>query len=245
MTESSQFDFACVIVAGGSGQRFGGERPKQFQELNGHPLYIWSIYNSYHSRYFRRIILVVPSSYIDAVKLDLAEHLLAEMLAKVSVIAGGDSRQASVMNALLYLEESGAPDFVVMHDAARPLAGPSHFAQCARTLETRGACSIGLPVSDTIKSVENGIIKETIDRSKLWSVQTPQGAPFELLLKCHKKVSAGGISVTDDAAVLEACGHEVHVFTGFSHNIKVTVADDFKTCELLASLYLSKMPIEP
>lgn len=243
--------FACIIVAGGSGQRFGGDKPKQFQDLLGYPIYIWSIYNALSSGYFSSLVVVAPTIYIESVEADLAEYFGPDKSALVtqaelSVIAGGDSRQASVFNGLQHLDGlAKRPQYVVIHDAARPLAGPQYFQKCAETIKENGACTIGLPVSDTIKSVANTIITKTVDRSSLWSVQTPQGAPFDLLLQCHRDAAAGGISVTDDAAILEAFAHPVRVFEGFTHNIKVTVADDFKTCQLLAPLYLSKSPIEP
>lgn len=247
--------FACIIVAGGSGQRFGGDKPKQFQDLNGYPVYIWSIYNAISSGYFSDLVVVAPATYIDEVQGDLDKYFAAGSdknkgpgaKTKIGVIAGGDSRQASVFNGLQYLDGLGKdrPVNVVIHDAARPLAGAQYFQKCAETIEQFGACTIGLPVSDTIKSVANTIITKTVDRSSLWSVQTPQGAPFDLLLRCHKDAAAGGISVTDDAAILEAFAHPVRVFEGFTHNIKVTVADDFKTCQLLAPLYLSKSPMQP
>lgn len=246
--------FACIIVAGGSGQRFGGDKPKQFQDLSGYPVYIWSIYNALASGYFSSLVVVAPATYIDAVKADLAKYFSQDKndrdsiagQTELSVIAGGDSRQASVFNGLKHLDGlKKRPQYVVIHDAARPLAGPQYFQKCAETIKENGACTIGLPVSDTIKSVANTIITKTVDRSSLWSVQTPQGAPFDLLLQCHKDAATGGISVTDDAAILEAFAHPVRVFEGFTHNIKVTVADDFKTCQLLAPLYLSKSPIQP
>ncbi len=240
--------FACVITAGGSGSRFGGSRPKQFEDLLGCPLYIWSIYTCAYIDSITDIIVTMPNEYVDLCRQQLSKYINKEVAGNrklnLTVIECGSTRQSSVCRALQELKNA-APDFVMVHDGARPLVGKQYFQRCMETLTTRGACTIGLPISDTIKEVEDGKIISTLDRSRLWSVQTPQGAPFSLLLACHEEAAARGISVTDDAAILEAFGHKVEVFEGFTHNIKVTVADDFKTCQLLAPLYLSRSPMEP
>ncbi|MBI5174421.1 MAG: 2-C-methyl-D-erythritol 4-phosphate cytidylyltransferase [Candidatus Melainabacteria bacterium] len=240
--------FACVITAGGSGSRFGGSRPKQFEDLLGYPLYIWSIYTCMSIGAIADIVVTMPAEYIDLCRQQLTKYInkgiTGNQELNLQVIEGGSTRQASVYRALQKLKNA-APDFVMVHDGARPLVSAEYFRRCMETLTTRGACTIGLPISDTIKEVEDGKIISTLDRSRLWSVQTPQGAPFSLLLACHEEAAARGISVTDDAAILEAFGHKVEVFEGFTHNIKVTVADDFKTCQLLAPLYLSRSPMEP
>jgi 2-C-methyl-D-erythritol 4-phosphate cytidylyltransferase len=248
MSDLKQNTFAAVITAGGSGSRFGAEEPKQFLDLFGYPMYIWSILNCVQLDVFEAIILTLPEPYIDRVKVDLAklaaQSNLPKVVDKVQAIAGGPSRQMSVYLALEFLSKLN-PQYVLVHDAARPFAGVSSFRLCLETLVEKGACSIGTPVSDTIKRVEGEKIVETLDRSKLWSVQTPQGAPFPLLLDCHRRAFKDGISVTDDAAILESYGNSVFIFQGSNQNIKVTLADDFKTCQLLAPLYLSKSPMEP
>lgn len=248
MPEAMQSTFAAVVTAGGSGLRFGAEEPKQFLDLFGYPMYIWSILNCLYLDIFETIILTLPEQYIDRVQADLArlatESNLPNAAAKVRPIAGGSSRQMSVHLALEFLSQSN-PQYVVVHDAARPFAGLASFRLCLKTLVEKGACSIGTPVSDTIKRVDGEKIVETLDRSALWSVQTPQGSPFPLLLDCHRRAFKDGISVTDDAAILESYGNTVFIFKGSNQNIKVTLADDFKTCQLLAPLYLSKSPMEP
>lgn len=221
-------------------------------------MYIWSIYTCRHIVGIKDIIVTMPAEYVELARRQIAEYLdidtnkdrspgdsgHGKQAVNLNVIEGGATRQASVYRGLVVLKQA-APDFVMVHDGARPLVGAEYFRRCMETLTTRGACTIGLPISDTIKEVEDGKIISTLDRSRLWSVQTPQGAPFSLLLSCHEEAAARGISVTDDAAILETFGHRVEVFEGFAHNIKVTVADDFKTCQLLAPLYLSRSPMEP
>lgn len=234
---------AAIVVAGGSGSRFGAALPKQFHELNGYPVYIWPISKLLLISSIKHITITAPPEHIDRVQSDLL--IFSErQRQRVSVIAGGATRQESVYNALQHLNQH-SPDLVIIHDGARPFAGVKSFNDCLTTLKNSGACTIGMPVSDTIKKIDQDVIVETVDRSQLWSVQTPQGAPFKLLLQCHEAARAKGISVTDDAAILESFGHKVTIFTGFSHNIKVTVTDDFKTCQLLSPLYLSSKPMQP
>lgn len=234
---------AAIVVAGGSGSRFGAALPKQFHALNGYPVYIWPISHLLSMHSIAHIVVTAPPEYIDRVQDDL---LLfdASLQKRISVIAGGATRQLSVYNALQHLV-STAPDLVIIHDGARPFAGVKSFNDCLDTLTSSGACTIGTPVSDTIKKIDQDVIVETVDRANLWSVQTPQGAPFSLLLQCHEEAQKRGLSVTDDAAILESFGHRVTIFAGFYHNIKVTVADDFKTCQLLSPLYLSNKPMQP
>ncbi|MBL0187218.1 MAG: 2-C-methyl-D-erythritol 4-phosphate cytidylyltransferase [Candidatus Obscuribacter sp.] len=234
---------AAIVVAGGSGSRFGAPLPKQFHELNGYPVYIWPISQILSMHTVMHIVITAPPEHIARVQSDLLIFSEAQRQ-RVSVIAGGATRQESVYNALHHLVEH-SPDLVIIHDGARPFAGVKSFNDCLSTLKKSGACTIGMPVSDTIKKIDHDVIVETVDRSQLWSVQTPQGAPFKLLLQCHEGARANGISVTDDAAILESFGHKVTIFAGFSHNIKVTVADDFKTCQLLSPLYLSNKPMQP
>lgn len=228
---------AAIVVAGGSGSRFGSEIPKQFMKLRGYPLYIWTLSKVYSALSAADIILTVPTSYIDAISEEC--QVFGE---RVRVIAGGASRQESVYLALCALKTI-SPDFVLVHDAARPFVSENHLREAVHIAKSRASCTIALPVTDTIKEVNEGKIVHTVDRSVLWSVQTPQAAPFNLLLDCHVKARKENVQVTDDAAILEHYGQEVLVFEGSTGNIKVTRQEDFTTCQLLAPLYLSEKPI--
>lgn len=239
MTDGARHEkrIAAVVVAGGSGLRFGADQPKQFLKLRGYPLYIWTLSKVYSALPSADIILTVPSSYMDAVREDC--RIFGE---RVKVVAGGATRQESVYLALTALKTI-SPDFVLLHDAARPFVSENHLREAVNIVKSRGPCTIALPVTDTIKEVEEGKIVQTVDRSRLWSVQTPQAAPFNLLLDCHVKARKENLEVTDDAAILEHYGQEVLVFEGSPGNIKITRQEDFAACQLLAPLYLSEKPI--
>ncbi len=249
--EARQFSFSAVLVAGGSGSRFasqvgsaGYSEPKQFQALNGYRLYIWSLSRLYKNGHIGSIVVTVPAYFVDEIRCELEVIFPASAQAsKISVIAGGSTRQESVYKGLSKLSELGKPDFVLVHDAARPFISAKSIEDAITTVTARGACTIATPVSDTLKRVEQDKICQTINREHLFAVQTPQAAPFELLWQCHQEAARLGIGVTDDAAILEHFGHPVVIFAGSNNNIKVTVIDDMRACELLASLYLPDTPL--
>lgn len=164
-------------------------------------------------------------------------------LPKISLVTGGATRQESVYRALLKVKDHGAPEHVIIHDAARPFVSAQIIDLAIDTVTTRGACTVATPVVDTLKVVDGPKIVSTVDRSRLYAVQTPQAAPFDLLLSCHEQARSQKLSVTDDAGILEAFGHEVSIFAGSPSNIKITVQEDLKACELLSPLFLTDKPI--
>ena len=263
--DARQFSYSAVLVAGGSGSRFASQfnkapsgaeadvqldikavkqvEPKQFQPLNGYRLYIWSLSGLYKNSSVANIVVTVPAYFIDEIRRELEVIFPDQAASRISVIAGGSTRQESVYKGLGKLSELGKPDFVLVHDAARPFISAKTIDDAINTVTARGACTIATPVSDTLKRVEQDKICQTINREHLYAVQTPQAAPFDLLWQCHQEAAALGIGVTDDAAILEHFGHEVVIFAGSNNNIKVTVVDDMRACELLASLYLPDTPL--
>lgn len=257
VANARQFSYSAVLVAGGSGSRFAGQsnqaksenradnkvEPKQFQPLNGYRLYIWSLSSLYKNSNICNIVVTVPAYFSDEIRRELEIIFPAQAPSRISVIVGGSTRQESVYKGLAKLSELGKPDFVLVHDAARPFISDKAINDAIETVTARGACTIATPVSDTLKRVEEDKICQTINREHLFAVQTPQAAPFDLLWRCHQEAAACGIGVTDDAAILEHFGHEVVIFAGSNNNIKVTVFDDMRTCELLASLYLPDTPL--
>jgi 2-C-methyl-D-erythritol 4-phosphate cytidylyltransferase len=267
--EARQFSYSAVLVAGGSGSRFASQshqtntataseiksdakadiranspsEPKQFQPLNGYRLYIWSLSRLYKNDRIENIVVTVPAYFVDEIRRELEVIYPDQFASRISVIAGGSTRQESVYKGLSKLSDLGKPDFVLVHDAARPFISAKTIDNALETVTARGACTIATPVSDTLKRVEQDKICQTINREHLFAVQTPQAAPFDLLWQCHQEAAALGIGVTDDAAILEHFGHEVVIFAGSNNNIKVTVVDDMRACELLASLYLPDTPL--
>ena len=207
-----------IVVAGGSGQRFG--QLKQFAPLAGQPVVDWSV--AACRPFSDGIVLVVPAGA------DLETTHGADV-----VVEGGPSRSDSVRHGLAAVPT--AADVIVVHDAARPLASPDLFRAVidAVTTEGAGAAIPGMPVSDTIKSVDDtGRVTATLDRSTLVAVQTPQAFGAELLRRAH----TGGPVATDDAALVEALGATVRVVPGDPRNLKVTTQADLRTAALLLEL---------
>ena len=145
-----------------------------------------------------------------------------------AAVAGGETRQASVLAGLIAIEPVG-PEIVLVHDAARPFASRELVDRALAAVKATGAAVPALPVSDTIKSVDaDGIVKETLDRSRLRAIQTPQAFAFEPLLAAHRRAAkAGRNDFPDDASLAEWAGLKVTTFPGDANNLKLTDANDF------------------
>jgi 2-C-methyl-D-erythritol 4-phosphate cytidylyltransferase/2-C-methyl-D-erythritol 2,4-cyclodiphosphate synthase len=153
-------------------------------------------------------------------------------LALQTPVAGGATRQASVRAGLEALSAL-APDIVLVHDAARPFCSAELLSRAIKAATDHGAAVPGLPVRDTVKRVAaTGAIRETLDRSHLVTVQTPQAFSYPVLLDAHRRAAAAGRDdFTDDAALIEWAGIPVSVFEGEAQNVKLTTADDFARAE--------------
>lgn len=241
MKGDSSLKVAAILVSAGSGQRFGSETStaKQYQPLAGKPIYTWGLNTLLMHPLVSKVVLVVAPGLEKEIEAD-CQKWCSDNLEKLSVTTGGASRQASVFNGLKSLEDANpdcTPDLVIVHDSARPFISNKMIDGVIKCLEIDDACTIGTPVSDTVKRVDNDLIGDTIDRANLVSVQTPQGAWFAVLLKAHKRAEADGWVTTDDAAIMERAGYKVRVVNGTSWNIKITTQEDLRICETLASAF--------
>jgi 2-C-methyl-D-erythritol 4-phosphate cytidylyltransferase / 2-C-methyl-D-erythritol 2,4-cyclodiphosphate synthase len=214
-------EVAVVVVAAGRGTRVGGDSPKQYRALRGAPVIGHTL------RLFAEhpeIGLVQPVIHRDDIaRFDAA----AAGLRLRQPVFGGATRQISVRAGLEALEPD-RPRVVLVHDAARPFASPALISR-AVAAGAAGAAIPGLAPTDTIKTVDAaGRIVDTLDRSRLRAVQTPQAFGFDALLAAHRRaLAAGRDDFTDDAALAEWAGMAVHVFAGESANIKLTTEEDF------------------
>src|SRR5215472_13405400 len=207
----------ALIVAAGRGARFGGPLPKQYLKLGGATVLRHAVAAfATHPRVTG--VLVVIRSEDRA----LFERTVAG-LAVLPPVPGGAERQDSVRLGLEALAEH-KPDRVLIHDGARPFPDASLIDRVIDGLNTAPAAIPALPLGDTIKRVENGRVVETIDRSRLWRAQTPQGFHFNAILAAHQRMA--GRVLTDDAAVAEAAGLAPLIVAGSEENLKVTTAED-------------------
>jgi 2-C-methyl-D-erythritol 4-phosphate cytidylyltransferase/2-C-methyl-D-erythritol 2,4-cyclodiphosphate synthase len=219
---------AAVIVAAGRGERAGGGIPKQYRDIAGEPMI----------RPTLRAFLNHPSVGVvqpvigggDEEAFRAATAGLAKLLPPV---AGGATRQASVRAGLDALA-ARAPALVLIHDAARPFLSPGLIGRAIAAGTATGAAVPGIVVADTVKGIDaDSIVTETLDRTRLRIIQTPQAFGFDLILKAHRRAAAAGLeSFTDDAALAEWAGQRVSVFEGESGNVKVTTNEDFARAEL-------------
>jgi 2-C-methyl-D-erythritol 4-phosphate cytidylyltransferase len=199
-----------IVVAGGSGSRFGDSVPKQFLELGGLRLLDWALASAGAAS--DGVVVALPAGHLDAT---LPPGAVA--------VAGGPTRSASVRAGLAAVPDDAS--VIVVHDAARPLAGGLLFDRVIAAVRAGADGAVpGVPVPDTIKRVDpsGGRVVETLDRSTLRAVQTPQAFAAGILRRAH----AGGGDATDDAALVEGAGGRVIVVEGDPANIKITGPDD-------------------
>jgi len=232
-------NIAVVLAAGGRGERCSITEtglPKQFLLLAGEPIYIWSLRAFCNHPRINQIVVVGIANQLETFKAGV-EQYLSQFVERILFIGGGSSRQASVLAGLETLfEQEPVPQYVLVHDAARPFIQQIDIDRVIAGLEKGSACALAAPVSDTIKRAEDELILDTINRQGLFLTQTPQAADFAVLLQAYRKLQSSGVATTDDAGVLEHSQVPVRVILGSSLNFKITNADDFLLAHALAPL---------
>ena len=218
MAKSPAQDFAAVIVAAGRSSRLGGPLPKQFVELGGRLIVEHAIDRLAASPSVAEVVVVVAPNEVDG---QIAARL-RENRTVSAVVAGGATRADSVALGIAVVSE--ACRYVLVHDAARPLASPGLVERVVRATRVHGAAIPVVAVPDTVKKIDGKHVAGTIDRTKLRLAQTPQGAVRELLAEVLGGRDAA--SWTDEAAALEAVGQAVAVVEGETENFKITTAAD-------------------
>jgi 2-C-methyl-D-erythritol 4-phosphate cytidylyltransferase len=219
----------AIIAAAGSSRRMAG-LDKLWIPLAGRITLARTIDVFEASPLIERIILVLNPERIE----DATTLCQREAWSKIAtIVAGGPRRQDSVRIGLDTLA-STAPDnrWVMIHDGARPLVTPAILEMGLKAVQQYSAAIAAVPVKDTIKQVEHGLVYATLDRSQLWAVQTPQVFSFPLIHQAHHTPNARQ-DVTDDAALLEGLGQPVAIFPGSYTNIKITTEEDLLIAEAL------------
>lgn len=214
-----------VIVAAGSASRMGGI-DKVMAPLGGEPMIVRTVRAFQDCDAIASIVIVTREDLIRPIS-----GLCRDMGKVVAVVAGGSSRQESVHLGLNALPKG--TKLAAVHDGARPLISWQVIDRVVRAANTYGAAAPAVPVKDTIKVVQGGLVKETPDRSSLAAVQTPQVFDFDLLRGALKKAEADGAQVTDDCSAVERTGMKIKIVEGDERNLKVTTPMDLKIAELL------------
>ena len=219
---------AAIIPAAGNGTRMQLDRPKQFLDLAGVPILIHTVRAFASHPDIDRIVVVVPSPWLDQTRQLCVQHGLDE--GRLTITAGGRRRQDSVLAGLNQLDE--ASEIVLVHDGARPLVSHELIDRCLQAARRHGAAIAAIPVKDTLKMADSDqMVATTINRNHLWQAQTPQAAQRSLLLRAYAEL--GDADVTDESSLLEQAGIPVALVEGAETNFKITRPEDLFLAEKL------------
>ncbi|MGE6756183.1 2-C-methyl-D-erythritol 4-phosphate cytidylyltransferase [Rossellomorea sp. NPDC071047] len=219
-------EYEVVIPAAGQGKRMKAGKNKLLLELNSCPVIIHTLRVFEHDSHCQGIYLAIHPSERDAFKSLLDRFGITKV---VKLVDGGEERQHSVYNALLEVDH----EIVLVHDGARPFIKESTIHQLVEKTHLAGAAIAAVPVKDTIKKVLDGKVEETIERSSLWMVQTPQAFRVSLLKRAHGEAEQDGFLGTDDASLVERMDVEVAVVESDYDNIKLTTPEDLYFAEAI------------
>jgi 2-C-methyl-D-erythritol 4-phosphate cytidylyltransferase len=222
-------EVAAVIPAGGVGTRFGARTPKQFLRLGTMPVLAATVRHFARHPAVRAVVVAAPEPWVARARrilVAVAPH------GRLTVVAGGRTRQDSVWLALQAVPEE--VEIIVVHDAVRPLITRRLVDAVVRVAAEEGAAICALPMTETVKRVRAERVEATLDRSELWSVQTPQAFRADLLREAHEKARRDGVVGTDDAMLVERLGHPVRVVRGLVENVKITTPADLRRARFLA-----------
>ena len=220
-----------VLPAAGKGKRFGTELPKQYQLLAGKPVLEHSISRLLASFDLSGFWVALGAEDIHWDSID------PQVRSAVHRVDGGTERADSVRLAIDAIPNASADDWVMVHDAVRPLVSSKLVGELLHSLDKNEAGAIlALPVFDTVKLATNeNTVSKTLDRTNLWTAQTPQVFRYGML-KEALETTAGDTSITDEASAMEACGHRVRLYEGHRNNMKITCREDLLLAEQLINL---------
>lgn len=210
-----------VIAAAGSGRRMGGERNKILLPLEGRPMIAASLELFDSLEEVSEIVVVTRKEDLQKIE-EIVEATVKNT--PVQVVLGGETRQKSVYCGLQAFNSE--PELALIHDGARPYIKGELVRQILQEAKKHGAAAVGVPVKDTIKQVQEGLVLKTLPREELWAVQTPQVFSYSLILKAHQQAESLGLQVTDDCSLLEKIGHPVRILPGDYENVKITTPED-------------------
>lgn len=226
----------AIIVAAGSGKRFGGQVKKQFLEINGKPVLRYTLERFQACDKIDDITVVVPQEGLQRLTSEIPDQWGLSKVKKV--ISGGAERQDSVWAALKKLQDD--VEIVAVHDGVRPFITSEMIAKLVDAAGKYGAALVGVKPKDTIKLTREAVVVETLDRRSLVSVQTPQVFKKELLVKAYQKARLDEYKSTDDSALVENLGEKVVVVEGSYENIKITSPEDIVIAEAFLNRDASK-----
>lgn len=229
---------AAIVPAAGLGTRMGVETPKQFLELDGMPLIIFTLRRLAACTAITDFFISTRADDVVSLENTVAKAGLGR---PARVVHGGDTRQQSVANALAQVDPS--TEIVLVHDAVRPFITLAQIDRVIAEARARGAAILGIPAIDTVKEVKRAslpedvaLIASTIPRERIVLAQTPQAFSYKLLRDAFRKAEQDDATSSDEASLVERMGHDVFVVLGSERNIKITRAADMD----LARFYLEQ-----
>jgi 2-C-methyl-D-erythritol 4-phosphate cytidylyltransferase len=229
---------AAIVPAAGLGTRMGAEMPKQFLELDGMPLILFTLRRLAACAAITEFFISTRADDIVSLQDRVAK---SELGRPARVVHGGDTRQQSVANALAQVDPT--TDVVLVHDAVRPFVTAEQIDRVIAEARKRGAAILGIPAIDTVKEVKRASLPEdmalitaTIPRERIVLAQTPQAFSYPLLRDSFRLAQRDGVTASDEAALVERFGHEVFVVVGSERNLKITRPADME----LARFYLEQ-----
>lgn len=225
---------SAIVLAAGKGSRMHSDVPKQFMDLCGKPVLFYSL-AAFEKSSVEDIILVTGEEDIEYCRKDIIEKFHFNKVKKI--VAGGMERYWSVRNGL---QAAKGADYVLIHDAARPCLTQEIIENSILEVSKTGACTVGMPVKDTIKLVDgDGFGIETPPRNYLWQIQTPQSFCYKDIIEAYEKMEqAKDTDITDDTMIIERyLRKKTKIILGDYCNIKITTREDL----LAAEIFLKKM----
>ena len=230
---------AAILPAAGLGTRMGADVPKQFLELDGVPLVVFTLRRLAQSEAISEFLVATRAEEVEGLEKRLAKESLGRR--KIHVVRGGETRQHSVGNALAQV--APGTELVLVHDAVRPLVTRELVDRVIAEARARGAAILGIPAIDTVKEVRRSslpedvaLISATVPRERIVLAQTPQVFSLALLREAFALAEKDGVTASDEAAVVERLGRDVYVVQGSERNIKITRPADMD----LARFYLDQ-----
>lgn len=218
---------SSIIVAGGRGERLASELPKQFLLLAGKPILLRAVEAIWRCTRVSEMIVVAPETHIEVAKKVLSGK-------EVKVVSGGAERQDSVYAGLVSISEQAR--LVLIHDGVRPFVSLDLIERVIAAAEKSGAAAPGVALKETVKEVDDktGLVIGTVDRRRLFLIQTPQVFRREIIQEAHEKAQSLGFYATDDAGLVEWLGMDVAVVSGEDANLKITTKLDLEFAEIIA-----------
>ncbi|MFJ5717681.1 2-C-methyl-D-erythritol 4-phosphate cytidylyltransferase [Neobacillus sp. NPDC093127] len=219
--------YQVILPAAGMGKRMGAGKNKLLLELNGMPVLIHTLRVFEEDEACTGIILAIHPQDEAEFKALLTRYNVTKVS---NLVPGGEERQHSIYNALKTAESDG---IILVHDAARPFIQKEQIHRLITTAEETSAAIMGVPAKDTMKKIQSGVVVETVERSSLWAVQTPQAFRISLLRQAYEQAEKDCFLGTDDSSLVERLNHPVAIVEGNYDNIKLTTPEDLFFAEAI------------